>query len=342
MCTHLFKVEPKYVLTKEHEEDVLNQIITIANEEESMHITNYERIITGQNIIYKLISKKTNCSYQLKIIARKGYPCIETLNACYEYLEMININKPKIIYYDTKDYIVPYGYIIQSWIEGEVYSHKDKDDTEWIVDFASHLRDVHKIKLNGFGYLGKGPVYPTLKEYFYNMDQIVDHSFGEIFKDYYSIWDLQKYELISDGFLETTFANVKYLANQIKIDPEPILLHGDMLPNNLIQTENGTALIDWDESKSGWWVYEIARTLFYIDNKKEHLKSFLKAYNDTQTPLLDIYNGIRLEHIRQLLRKLFMSAFTFNTTNLAEIRLRIRYIELKINELLDSPLLDEI
>jgi thiamine kinase-like enzyme len=161
-----------------------------------------------------------------------------------------------------------------------------------------------------FGTLGNGPQYSTLLAYYEQMDEVIDHSFGEGFLQPCSVWQVQAAGLTSPGFLDRTFESVRELARTIEAEPKPILIHGDMLPTNLIYAPDGNMAIDWDECRANWWVYEVARSLFYYpDDHPEILKRFLAAYGDDSYSMRDIKIAIRLEHVRQHLRVMCIGAF---------------------------------
>lgn len=289
----------------------------------------------GQNVNFKVYtSEKEEPGYLLRIITMNGYPSIGTLDECYKHLDTAHIMYSKKVFCDLDSDIVPYGYLVQEWIEGddalEVFGEDGtENNTKWLEDFAGLLKKVHTIKLPYFGYLGNGPKYESLKEYYYNMDKIIDNSYGKVFKGPYTIWDLDKYNITSPGFLKYTFDCVKELADKITSQAQSVLIHGDMLPQNLIYTKNGPVIIDWDETRANWWVYEIARASYYLDSKSI-ISDFIKIYNDCSLSTQDIYIGVKLEHIRQLLRYLFMAAFSNPDMN--NIKSRVKEIEDEITE----------
>ena len=335
----LFPIERTFNPNAAEEEIMLEKIKTIISAELKMNISSFQRLSLGQNINYKVCTdKEENPKYLLRIITRKGYPSINTLLKCYDMLSSINIRDLEIVYYDTTSRVAPYGYFLQSWVEGNNGDTEMKfalDSNSWVEDFALISRQVHTIEMPYFGYIGDGPKYESIQQYFYNTDKIIDYSFGDIFKDKFSIWDLERKGITSSMFITETFNKVRSQAYEIKSPVKSVLLHGDMFPENMVYTKKGPVLIDWDETRAGWWIYEIARNHYYM-NSKDIYHRFIKAYGDESVSMKEVNTGIKLEQVRQMLRQLCMCAFNIN--NKEEIKEKVRAYEEKINLKLENDL----
>lgn len=298
-------------------------------------VTDLKRLGIGQNVNFKVyIDNKEKPNYLLRVITMKGYPSMDTLEECYRLLDKRDLVYSHKKYFEKEGNIVPYGYLVQEWIEGddalEIYGEENVEkNTKWLRDFVKVLKSVHTVKLPYFGYLGSGPRYGSLKEYYNNMDVIIDNSFGNVFKKPYTIWDLDRYGITSQGFLKRTFNLVKELADNIKSPSQSVLIHGDVLPQNLIYIKDGMTAIDWDEARANWWVYELARTSFYMDSK-DIINEFIDSYGDTTVSIEDVRTGIKLEHIRQLLRYLFIACF--NNADMDSMRKKVKEIENAIEQ----------
>jgi Ser/Thr protein kinase RdoA (MazF antagonist) len=59
------------------------------------------------------------------------------------------------------------------------------------------------------------------------------------------------------------------------------LIHCDFLPENLLRTQDGIQLIDFDDAGSGWHLFDIATSLFFLQGEQSFeavLDSFLTGY----------------------------------------------------------------
>ncbi|MEZ4861319.1 MAG: aminoglycoside phosphotransferase family protein [Caldilineaceae bacterium] len=326
----MFTVTPTYKLLLAQESLLLTQIVQQIGQALSLSITGWRYVGIGQNPTYQLYVKgEVQPRYLLKIPTRKGYPSVANLRVCYNLLRQSGIGDYRIVYHSTGSEIVPYGFFVQPWLVGTALdpSVANTGDFVWLSDFLAVLKQVHSIEMSAFGYLADGPQYESLQEYFLSMDEVIDHSFGQVLALGASIWDLERLDITTRGFLRTIFATVRQLAQQIQSPVRPVLLHGDMLPSNLLYTANGPMLIDWDECRAGWWGYEIARTLYYYPSA-ELLRFCLDHYDPGLLSKAEIRIGIQLEHVRQSLRELCIS--TFNVTDRTQARTKVRQYEAKI------------
>jgi aminoglycoside phosphotransferase (APT) family kinase protein len=332
----MFAVLPTYTIPPAAEQQLLTQITAEVSQALDLPITRWRPMGGGQNPTYQLFAdRETEPRYLLKIPKRKGYPAVATLRVCYGLLRDAGVGDYQLVYANESDSVVPYGFFVQPWLAGEAfdaeidYAH----DFAWLDDFLPTVRRVHQIALPAFGYLANGPQYATLYEYFAHMDAVIDHSFGQVFAAPTSIWDLETRGVTTPGFLATTFEQVRTLAAQIATPVQPVLLHGDMLPSNLLRTADGLRLIDWDESRAGWWLYELARTLYYCPYDAL-LDYCLERYDVGATSRQEIDIGIRLEHVRQSLRELWIGLF--HETDHVTAQAKGRPYEAKIAALLQS------
>lgn len=286
------------------------------------------RIPVGQNMNYRIVdSKKANDVIGLlKIITKRGYPSISALKLCYKLLEEHGVQAPRLLYSDHSSTTVPYGYFIQSWITGEDAQERynftrtnaaQSTEVKWVQDFTSVLPKVHNIRVPAWGALADGPRYSSALEYYANLEEVVDKSFGGMLREGQSIRSIEEQNMLSYGTIDAVVSRAGELATKVRWPSQPVLIHGDMFPPNLIYTApNGVALIDWDESRGGCWIQEIARTLFFYPSERL-TKAFLDTYPHLQAPLdsdeIDI--AIRLEHARQTLRYMMMSCFGVPSTS---------------------------
>lgn len=335
----MFTVTPTYSLPIAEEESLLNQLVVRVRETLSLPISGWRRVSSGQNPTYMLfIDGEPQPRYLLKIPIRKGYPAVASLHICYDLLRQAGLGDYRIVYHDDGDEIVPYGYFVQTWLAGTALDPNagNDGDVAWLADFLAVLKKVHRIPMPNFGYLANGPQYTSLHDYFVAMDEVIDHSFGDVLVPGASIWDLEEQGFTSPGFLTATFTAVHKQAERIHSSVTPVLLHGDMLPGNLLYTANGPMLIDWDESRAGWWLYDVARMLYYLPFE-EGLAFCLDHYDIGTLSQEEIRLGIRLEHVRQSLREMCIGLF--NESDRAQVRAKVQPYETKISGLLGQTIL---
>ncbi|MCK5050615.1 MAG: phosphotransferase [Candidatus Cloacimonetes bacterium] len=317
--------------------ELLNEITTRFESIISETVVTITRLSEGQNLNF-LINSKQSKKYFLKIISNKGYPNIKSLTKCYQLLKNIGMTYYKIIDSDSSDTITPYGFLIQSWIEGKTAEEyfqtsfedmcKKPDKQDWIVHYAQILKKIHKIDLNYFGDLDHKVKFGSLRDYYLNLDIVVSNSFGEAIIENTSLWNLCKKGIIAKEFLSDVFKEIENLTTDLFINKKPVLIYGDMLPTNLIYSQNKPKLIDWDETKSNWWVYELARTLYYIDSM-DLAEKFLNHYSFSDSHK-EIDIGIRIEHIKQDLRQIYFAVI--NSKSSSEITQKVNKIVKRIEQ----------
>lgn len=297
--------------TEKEIEDILLEIKELLRDEYNINVSEVKEIEEGQNLNYYLEGYKGDKNERiklfLKIISKDGYPNVTDLSKAYELLNSKGLKYYNIIHKDKSSDITPYGFIIQEWIDGDIrvfnkdIEYEEDDEIQWLRDFAKVLKEIHTIKLAHFGDLSGKIRFNSIKDYYNNIDEVIRWSFGNVRKDGIIVRDLVDKGVLELEFLEYVFEGINNLGSKI-FNKESVLIYGDMFPSNIIYKDDEPRIIDWDECRANWWVYEIARTTFYIDDKYIAMK-FIEYYNpDDSLDEIDI--GIRIEHIKQQLRKL--------------------------------------
>lgn len=321
----IFETKQFVVPTEDEMGKILKGVSELLNKDYEIEITDIQEIEDGQNLNYfiegyevsKSTSKNENVRLFLKIISKDGYPDVGTLNRCYELLNLEGFEYYNIIYYDTSSIIAPYGFIVQKWIDGDVrisnnnrsLKFKENEEIPWLKDYAQVLKKVHSIKFNYFGDI-KGIVkFDTIHEYYENMDEVIRWSFGDVKDGGIILSDLVDHEVLDEEFLKYVLKGISHLGRQIP-HKESVLIYGDMFPSNIIYKDDEPKIIDWDECRANWWVYEIARTTYYIESTYVAEK-FIEYYRPHES-IEEIDIGIRIEHIKQHLRKLCIMCMNRN------------------------------
>ncbi len=304
-------------------QELKNKCPVLSNHEN----VDFASISTGMNHNF-FVYIDDQIRYQLKILARNSYPAVEKIHKTYELLEKSNVSVNKLVHASKE--IFPYGYFLYEYIEGNTIA----DSKVWIRDFAKILRSVHEIKLPFYGSLSEGYQAKNIFQYYENIDKVIDSSFGHTFIEPFTIYDLVESEIISEEFLTKVLSYIKNQAESLP-DLEPHLCHGDMSKNNLLYSKDTIFLIDWDEAKSHTWPSELARLLYYTDDKEKQITFdlFVKHY-DSNLSNSEVWKIIMLEHLYQHLRNIIIVSIS-NTREdaIKSVKPRVRQILKAIEQL---------
>lgn len=308
----LFDCAPVYL----PDADAVRRLAIALGDSLDRAVTDVQPLAGGQNANFKLyVDGQMQPAFHLRILSRKGYPSIPSLMRCYDLLRKAGLGDYEIVAHAAAEE-APYGYFIQKWQPGDPLDVRDDEyvtKPAWIDLFAKALIPVHQIRLPFFGYLADGPTYPTFLDYLLSMQEVIDHSFGTGLPAGWSVTLLEEAGVLPAGFLADVFARVAEQAIEVAasgcLPSHAVLLHGDMMAANVLQTPSGPCLIDWDETRAGWWPYEIARILYYEDAPVLR-ERFLAVYGNQSVPQPILASVIRLEHVRQTLRELCIATFS--------------------------------
>ncbi|WP_105614827.1 phosphotransferase [Vallitalea okinawensis] len=309
----ILKTKEFLTLTVEDIKGIHRDITLLLEKKYSIVITHIKEIEDGQNLNFFMEGyykdNKNNIKLFLKIISKDGYPDIATLYKCYGLLNSIGLNYYNIIHHDTSNGITPYGFIAQEWIEGKVRtSNNDIEptfnqdmDIPWLRDYANVLKQIHSIKFDYFGDLNGNVKFDSIHEYYDNIEEVVRWSFGNVKDDGIHLKELVEHEIFDEDFLTYVLTSIRKLSQ--KITPkQSVLIYGDMFQSNIVYYGDEPRIIDWDECRANWWVYEIARTTYYADSPTLATK-FIEYYQPEES-MEEIDIGIRIEHVKQHLRRL--------------------------------------
>ncbi|MBS4539355.1 aminoglycoside phosphotransferase family protein [Clostridium sp. D2Q-11] len=311
MINIILKIKKFLTPTEDEMRKILLKIEELLKCKYEIEVKGILEIEDGQNLNYFIegneVNSDKNIKLFLKIISKDGYPNVEDLSKCYELLKSRGFKYYNIIHHDITSDIAPYGFIIQEWIDGDVrisnddIDYEENDEILWLRDFAEVLKEVHRIRFDHFGDIRGIVKFDNLQEYYRNIDEVIRWSFGNVKDEGIILSDLVDKGILEKEFLEYALEGISKLAEKVSTK-KSVLIYGDMFPSNIIYKEDEPRIIDWDECRANWWVYEIARTTYYIDDKYIAMK-FIEYY-DPEDHLDQIDIGIRIEHIKQHLRKL--------------------------------------
>ncbi|MCK4870915.1 MAG: aminoglycoside phosphotransferase family protein [Gammaproteobacteria bacterium] len=309
----LFKILPRYVPDEEELNLRLSNFKQYLQDKLNSAISCFSRISKGQGINFRIYTTDSmQPKYLLRIIVIKGYPSIEVLKYCYTMLDNIGVSHPNMIDIDDSDKNFPYGYILQDWIEGEDAADKfdiEENVSEWVVDFAQILREIHKMEAPYFGDLLGNYKYQTIVEFYDDLFNVIPQTFGDILSGDSPVIAIEDAGIVPVHYFAMLKEQIHALVSSISYKAKPVLVYGDMLPMNLIYTPQGERrLIDFDEVRFSWSIYELARCLFYVPCPNVY-DEYRREYSEDAINEIDYRKGIVLEHVRQLLRQIYSLGF---------------------------------
>lgn len=149
---------------------------------------------------------------------------------------------------DTSRYLVPFSYQILPFVEGEPESAK----TGWLARLGQiHLR-------------GYGPLDPRIRQ------GAAPEGLFKTWQDYLTcqLDEHLDFCIKSGAMTDHEAENADDLIRGLRVDFDPVLLHNDLSPRNVI----GGMVIDWDSCLAGDPVYDLASMLaFHADTPVEPL-----------------------------------------------------------------------
>lgn len=230
--------------------------------------------------LHRLKGGEVNYSFRVDtnegpVIARvfryESWPREDTLRLVEENLGRLGIRYPRTIYFDRSDRYFQNGFMVGEWIKGMPGYDAIKlglvTEERMIEEVAKILRRVHTVKFEKFG-------RPPFNR----------HSKGE--KDFSSyvlkfggenrFERLVKEGLVLGELIELGKSRLQNLLNKIDFVIEPVMVHGDAGPANIIWTSEGPVLVDWEDMEATSCVYEVAWLSFWEGDKIR--KPFFKGY----------------------------------------------------------------
>lgn len=225
---------------------------------DKVSIDSFKKLGVGEgnlNYFFKIKNKKFICRVNID----RGVPnkSKEEFNSL-KRVESLNI-APKPFYYHPKDKKFPYGFIILKFIEGKPFCMKKRSYTQkQIKQIVSILTELHSQKCNGF----------PKKEY--SFQYYIKHC-----EDYNKTINKHNNKLKNE-LNEMCIIIRNFLSK--KEEHKFSLIHGDVCPQNIVETKNGLKLIDWESLQCSDPAKDIANILIDLELKNKDLDLFLKEY----------------------------------------------------------------
>jgi thiamine kinase-like enzyme len=225
---------------------------------DKIRIDSFKKLGVGEgnlSYLFKIKNKKFICRVNIdKGVPKKSKTEFDSLKK----VEGLNI-APKPFYYRPKDKKFPYDFIILEFIEGKPLRMKKRTYTKkQIKQIASILAKLHSMNCSSLP-KGKYSFQHYLKEC-KNYIKTINKRNDKLKRELNEIYNRIK------NFLP------KKEAHKFS------LIHGDVCPQNIVETKNGLKLIDWESLQCSDPARDVANILIDLELKNSDLDMFLKEY----------------------------------------------------------------
>ena len=225
---------------------------------DEVSIDSFKRLGVGEgnlNYLFKIKNKKFICRVNIDGgVPNKSKDEFNSLKR----VESLNI-APKPFYYHPKDKKFPYGFIILEFIEGKPLRMKKRNYTQkQIKQIAFILAELHSKNCN------------SLPKKDYSFQHYIKHC-----EDYNKTINKHNDKLKDE--LNEIHKRIRNFLSK-KEEHKFSLIHGDVCPQNIVETKHGLKLIDWESLQCSDPAKDIANILIDLELKNNDLDLFLKEY----------------------------------------------------------------
>jgi len=266
------------------------------------------------NHIFEVNIKNPEKTLILKVYPKKwGHYKPEKEKFVFELIhEKTKLPVPEIFILDKSKKILPNTYILMNKLEGEMLKYAKIPNKEKIFyELGKDLAELHKIKLNSFGWIYKDKIsryetkyskpFKTMKEYFKDYWKEQKKEFMSAPNKKYGKIDKQSFiKLIPemDKFVER---HIHLLDSKIK----PVFIHNDFSWVNILVKKDKTwkisGILDVEFAKVGDAELELEG---YFDpfmfNKKKYTQAFVRGYLSKRKLSKNFYQKKKLYELGRL------------------------------------------
>ncbi len=165
---------------------------------------------------------------------------------------------PKVYYKDTSCRILSKPFVISDYVPGEPVTRMTEKDLKSLALLLAELHRIHNV--NG---LRNEPVKDYNREYIKKrVDRITDTGFKYV-NSHFKADLMEAYKKIK---------HIRLKRQKLSV------IHGDISRDNLLRTENGLKLIDWESVRLSEPQFEIATALERLNLNGQKRKLFLSEY----------------------------------------------------------------
>ena len=149
---------------------------------------------------------------------------------------------------------------VSEWVEGEVLS--DLVNAATGERLARYFDDLGRIAARIHNQAVGWELPPRFRRHSFDVDGLLGESpfWGRF-------WEASGLEASDRRLLSKAREQLRELFTDYGQDPQTYsLIHGDLHPGNILKTENGLQVIDFDDAGFGWHLYELAVALFHYQS----------------------------------------------------------------------------
>ncbi|CAG7658762.1 aminoglycoside phosphotransferase family protein [Paenibacillus allorhizosphaerae] len=205
------------------------------------------------NSVYKILVE--NKPYIFKIYKQRTWPEDGKLIFINRKLIENHIGCAKMFAFDRNDSFFHTGFLLEECLPG-VTADQIVFDSELGKEFYKKLArlvsKIHRIQIEGFGYIGSGIAS--------------NNSFIEFMNDKYD--EIAKALINKKLFDKNSLLEIKkQVINRLRFCESlpSVLNHGDLSTKNVMMDKHGElTLIDWDDAMSYNWIADISRMTYWM------------------------------------------------------------------------------
>lgn len=262
----------------EYSEKKSKQIPIALKEVLGLQVNSIKRLKGGE-VNHSFRVDTNNGPVIVRVFGYKHWPKEESLRLIEKKLEELKIRQSKIIYFNRSKKYFKHGFMVGEWIDGvpgnKAINRGLVKRAEITKQTAKILKKVHTIKFKKFGKppFKKGKGTKDFSHFVLNFDS--KNNLGKLVKE----------KLIPNNLVDSGINLLKDLLNKIDFTVEPVMVHSDPAPDNVIWTKKGPVLIDWDGAKATSWIYDAAWITYWLGEKMR--KPFLQGYGAKNIKMTD-------------------------------------------------------
>ena len=225
-----------------------------------MEIKSFKKLGIGEgniNYIFILEGKKFLCRINLDMSVT------EKSEREYNSLKIVENLKiaPKVYFFHKKDKVFEHDFIVLDFVEGKAWSYKKRSYT------SNHIRQVAQVLAKLHNIIPKG-----MKKEYYSFDSVLrrrSQCSGRINK-YTKDRNKKMLKDLEDVVRSGIPNDVVYKFG---------LIHGDICPQNIVETESGKLkLIDWESLRFSEPAKDVSNVLTDLRLKGKDLVLFIETY----------------------------------------------------------------